>query len=107
MRLDGSKVKGPSISDLVKAKDAALDKQLRAELNASINAASVITKAAEQGTPFDMLIGAGNKEGNAIVQGLVDSLTTQTRSIEAAMSVLGLENTGLEGSDSLDNPDSI
>ncbi|GLR64130.1 imelysin family protein [Marinospirillum insulare] len=106
-RIDGSQVKGPSIADLVKAKDAALDKQLAAELDASINAASAIVKSAKQGTPFDMLIAAGNQQGNALVQGLVDGLTTQTRSIEAAMELLNLENTGLEGSDSLDNPDSI
>lgn len=106
-RIDGSKVKGSSISDLVKAKDPALDKQLRAELNASTKAASAIVKSAEKGSPFDVLIGAGNKKGNALVQGLVDGLTTQTRSIETAMSLLGLENTGLEGSDSLDDPTSV
>jgi len=106
-RVDGSKVKGPSLSDLVKAKDATLDKQLRAELDASLNAASAIVKSAEKGSPFDVLIAAGNKQGNALVQGLVDGLTTQTRSIEAAMSLLGLENTGLEGSDSLDNPAAV
>ncbi len=106
-RIDGSQVKGPSIADLVKAKDAALDKQLTAELDASINAASAIVKSAEQGTPFDVLIAAGNQQGNALVQGLVDGLTTQTRSIEAAMQLLNLENTGLEGSDSLDNPASV
>lgn len=106
-RIDGSKVKGPSIANLVKAQDAALDKQLTAELDASINAASAIVKSAEKGTPFDVLIGAGNKEGNALVQGLVDGLTVQTRSIEAAVSLLGLENVGLEGSDSLDNPTNV
>lgn len=106
-RVDGSKVKGPSLSDLVKTKDAALDKQLRAELDASLNAASAIVKSAEQGSPFDVLIAAGNKQGNALVQGLVDGLTTQTRSIEAVMSLLGIENTELEGSDSLDNPASV
>ncbi|WP_027848238.1 imelysin family protein [Marinospirillum minutulum] len=106
-RVDGSKVKGPSLSDLVKAKDAALDKQLRAELDASLNAASAIVKSAEQGSPFDVLIAAGNKQGNTLVQGLVDGLTTQTRSIEAVMSLLGIENTELEGSDSLDNPASV
>ena len=106
-RIDGSKVKGPSLSDLVKTKDAALDKQLRAELDASLNAASAIVKSAEQGSPFDVLIAAGNKQGNALVQGLVDGLTTQTRSIEAVMSLLGIENTELEGSDSLDDPASV
>lgn len=106
-RVDGSKVKGPSLSDLVKTKDAALDKQLRAELDASLNTASAIVKSAEQGSPFDVLIAAGNKQGNALVQGLVDGLTTQTRSIEAVMSLLGIENTELEGSDSLDNPASV
>ncbi len=106
-RVDGSKVKGPSLSDLVKTKDAALDKQLRAELDASLNAASAIVKSAEQGSPFDVLIAAGNKQGNALVQGLVDGLTTQTRSIEAVMSLLGIENTELEGSDSLDDPASV
>jgi len=106
-RIDGSKVKGPSIADLIKAKDAQLEKQLRNEINASVQAASQIVSAAEAGSPFDVLIAAGNKEGNQLVQNLVNGLTTQTRSIEAAMELLNLENTGLEGSDSLDNPDSV
>lgn len=106
-RVDGSKVKGASLSDLIRAKDNKLDKQLRKELDLSIRAASVMVKEAEKGNTFDVLIGAGNKKGNRIVQNFVDTLTVQTRSIETVISALGLENIELEGSDSLDNPSSI
>ena len=106
-RVDGSKIQGASLSDLIRAEDRKLDKQLRKELDQSVRAASAMVKQAEKGNTFDVLIAAGNKQGNRIVQTFVDKLTVQTRSIEAAITTLGLENIQLEGSDSLDNPSSV
>lgn len=106
-RIDGTKMTGPSISELVKAKAPAVDKQLRSELNATEAAMQKLVDEAEKGNTFDVLIGAGNKAGNATVQQAVDALTTQTKSIEKAIDALDLGNIELEGSDSLDNPEAV
>ena len=106
-RVDGSVVSGPSLSDLVKAQAPDVDTQLVSELNATEAAMQAMVNEAEKGNTFDVLIGSGNTEGNAVVQKVVDALTTQTKSIEKAISTLGLDNIELEGSDSLDNPSSI
>lgn len=106
-RVDGSVVKGPSLSDLVREKAAGVDEQLRSELNATENAMQVMVDQAKQGNTFDVLIGSGNKAGNAVIQDVVDALTTQTRSIEKAIEALGLDQIELEGSDSLDNPEAV
>lgn len=106
-RVDGSVVKGPSLSDLVREKANTVDEQLRSELNATENAMQVMVDQAKQGNTFDVLIGSGNKAGNAVIQDVVDALTTQTRSIEKAIEVLGLDKIELEGSDSLDNPEAV
>jgi len=106
-RIDGTVVEGPSLADLLTAKSPALANQLTLELAQTQAAAQAIVDKAYAGQPFDVLIGAGNTEGNAIVQNLVDTLVTQTRSIESAIDVLELDAIELEGSDSLDDPDSI
>jgi putative iron-regulated protein len=106
-RVDGSVVQGPSVSDLVAAEDKNLDKQLRKELDASVEAGMTMVSEAKEGNTFDVLIAAGNQSGNAIVQTFVNELKTQTGSIEKAIAILGLSNIELEGSDSLDNPGSV
>ncbi len=106
-RPDGSVVSGPSLSELVAAKDGAVDTQLKAELDASVAALQAIKTAAEGGFAYDQMLAAGNKEGEALIMGAVNALVTQTASIERAMSTLGLTNAGFEGSDSLDNPDAV
>ena len=53
------------------------------------------------------MIGAGNAEGNALVQKLVDTLTDQTKSFERIIAALKLTPVQFEGSDSLDNPSAV
>ena len=106
-RVDGTLLKGPSLSALVAAADAAVDSKLNSQLNATQDYMQVMVDQAEKGNTFDVLIGSGNTAGNAIVQDVVDALTDQTRTIEAAINVLKLSDIELEGSDSLDNPASI
>ncbi|MDI3324216.1 imelysin family protein [Pontibacterium granulatum] len=106
-RVDGSVVKGASLSQLVSAAAPALDEELRAKLDNTEKAMKVMADTAEAGNPFDVLIGANNPEGNQIVQHAVDALTDQTESIEQAIAVLNLDGIELEGSDSLDNPTSV
>lgn len=106
-RPDGSVVSGPSLSELVAAKDATLDETLKAELAASVAALGAIKAKAESGTAYDQMLAAGNAEGEALILGAVDALVTQTASIERAVTALGLNGIAFEGSDSLDNPNAV
>ncbi|MGL6211338.1 MAG: imelysin family protein, partial [Paracoccaceae bacterium] len=89
-RPDGTQMSGPSLSELVAAADAAVDTQLKAELDASVAALQAIKTAAEGGFAYDQMLAAGNKEGEGLIMGAVDALVTQTASIERAVTALGL-----------------
>jgi len=106
-RVDGSVVSGPSLSDLLAQTAPKIDAQLKAELNSTETAMQAMVDAAEKGQTFDVLIGENNTAGNALVQASVDALTTQTKSIEMAITALNLDGIELEGSDSLDNPQAV
>jgi len=106
-RGDGTTVQGPSLSDLVKARDAALDAEMRARLDATMQAMQAMRQRAETVETYDRMIAQGNAEGNAVVQAVIDRLVDQTRSIERVVAALELGGIKLEGSDSLDNPDAV
>lgn len=106
-RIDGSNLSGASLSALTQATDPALDAKMRAHLDATMDAAQAMVDAAQQGETFDVLIAAGNTEGNAKVQAFVDALTAQTQVLEEVMATLGITDVELEGSDSLDNPSAV
>lgn len=106
-RLDGSTVEGPSVSDLVKAADAALDTELSGKLDATVARMEAIKARADAGEAYDQQIGEGNTEGNATVQAAIDALVDQTKSIERAVAALRLDAISFEGSDSLDSPDKV
>ena len=105
-RTDGSVVSGPSLSELVAEKDKALDTEIRGLLDATLARFDDLHKRVVAGEAYDQLIGEGNEGGNAVVQAAIDALVAQTRGIERAVSLLGLDVT-VEGSDSLDNPDAV
>lgn len=107
-RIDGRKISGPSVADLVAAKDSAADKALRRDLDATLAKMQVLVDSAEkEGVAYDQLIGAGSREGNAKVKAAVDALVAQTQTIEQAVAALGLDSVAVEGSDSLDAPDKV
>ena len=106
-RTNGDVVSGPSLSALVAAKDAAVDTQLKAELDDSVAKLGAIKEASAKGLAYDQMLAPGNAEGEALIMGAVDALVTQTASIERAVSVLGLSKVEFEGSDSLDNPNAV
>ncbi|WP_237154787.1 imelysin family protein [Oryzibacter oryziterrae] len=106
-RLDGSVIKGPSVDDLLKEKDPAVEKEVAAKLEASLAAASALKKRGETVEAFDQMIAEGNTEGNAVVDNLVKTLVDQVPSIERAVTALGLGSIAFEGSDSLDNPSAV
>ena len=106
-RPDGSKLTGPSLSELVAEKDTALDTEMRGKLDASHTAFKALVDRAEGGEAYDQMIGEGNEEGNKVVQTAVDSLIDQTKTIERVIGSLDLGKIELEGSDSLDNPNAV
>ena len=106
-RVDGSVVTGESLSSLVAAADPQIDAALRAGLNDSVAKLGRLKTVAEAGTSYDQLLARGNQDGEALILAAVDSLVAQTRDIERAVNVLGLQDIGFEGSDSLDNPDAV
>jgi putative iron-regulated protein len=107
VRVDGSLVSGPSVSDLVSEVNVDLDAELQAKLSTTMMSLGRIKTAAEAGFSYDQMLERGNEAGEALVMGGVDSLVDQTKSIEAAVTALGLDNLAFEGSDSLDNPDAV
>ncbi|MBC8049921.1 MAG: peptidase [Chitinophagales bacterium] len=107
VRVDGTEVSGPSPYDVVKAKSGGVADELKARLDDTLAAAEAMKKRAEGGEAYDQMIGEGNAEGNAVVQKVIDGLTTQTKSIERAVAALKLKAMEFEGSDSLDNPQKV
>ncbi len=106
-RADGTKMTGPSLSELVAAKDAALDTEMKAKLTKTLDAMNAMAKRAETVEAYDQMIGEGNAEGNATVQAAIDGLIDQTKTIERVIASLDLGTIELEGSDSLDNPNAV
>jgi len=106
-RADRSIVTGPSISDLVKAKSPEVDAEVRAKLDATMNAMNTLYLRALTTESYDQMIGEGNDEGAAVVQHAIDALLDQTKSLERAVATLDLKSIKFEGSDSLDNPSKV
>jgi putative iron-regulated protein len=106
-RIDRSLISGPSVSDLVKAKSPEVDAEVRAKLDATMDAMNVLYLRALTTESYDQMIGEGNEEGNAVVQKVIDALLDQTKAIERAVAVLELKAIEFEGSDSLDAPEKV
>lgn len=106
VRVDGSTLQGPSLRELLAMEDPALADELGRDIEASVTALRVMFESQLAGKAYDQLIAEGDTEGNALVQAGIDALVVQTRGIERAIAALDV-NAGIEGSDSLDDPDSV
>lgn len=107
VRTDGTTVSGPSLSDLVAARNPELDTEMRSRLADAVLALGRIKTAAEAGFAYDEMLARGNEGGEALIMGGVDGLVGQTRSIERVVAELELGGIEIEGSDSLDNPSAV
>lgn len=108
VRVDGSQVSGASVSELIAARDPALDAEITALLDDTVAKMEALKARAEAGEAHDQMIGEGNAEGNAAVQAAIDALIAQTRGIERAVALLELSAAvNIEQSDSLTNPDAV
>lgn len=106
-RTEGGAVEGPSVSDLVRAANPALDEEMRARLQSTLAAMDVMRDRARNIETYDQMIAQGNAEGNAVIQAIVDQLVAQTRTIERVITALDLGGVHIEGSDSLDAPSAV
>ncbi|MGJ8618320.1 MAG: imelysin family protein [Sulfitobacter sp.] len=107
VRVDGTLVSGPSLSDMVATADAALDAEMQGKLSHTMMALGRIKTAAEAGFAYDQMLERGNVGGEALVMGGVNGLIDQTKSIERVVSTLGLDQIAFEGSESLDDPEAV
>lgn len=107
VRVDGSTIEGPSLSAYVAHDNAALDDELKAKLDATMDRMGEMVTRAETTESYDQMIGEGNADGNAVVQSAIDALIDQTRSIERIVAELDLGGVNIEGSDSLDSPNAV
>ncbi|MEM6390848.1 MAG: imelysin family protein, partial [Pseudomonadota bacterium] len=80
VRIDGSLVEGPSLSDLVAAADPALDAEMQTRLADTVIALGRIKTAAEGGFSYDQMLERGNEAGEALIMGGVNGFVAQTES---------------------------
>ena len=106
-RIDGQVVSGSSLSEAVQKVDASLDEEMRKHLDQTMQAMQIMVDRAESIEAYDQMISEGNIEGNAVVQTAIDALVTQTSSIERIVQAMKLPSVTIEGSDSLDDPESV
>ncbi|WP_328587469.1 imelysin family protein [Algihabitans albus] len=106
-RIDGTRVSGPGLEALLADADPTVAGELRAGLERSYDAALDMVHRAERVENYDQMIAAGNDEGNATIEAVIQALVDQTRSIERAVAALDLQPIAFEGSDSLDNPNAV
>ncbi|SER87418.1 imelysin family protein [Rhizobium sp. NFR03] len=106
-RTDGTKLTGPSLSELVAAKDPAVDAEMKEKLAATVSAMQAMAKRGQTVEAYDQMIAEGNTEGNAVVQKAIDGLIAQSKTVERVLTALDLGKIELEGSDSLDNPNAV
>src|SRR5690606_7967684 len=97
-RTDGSLVSGPSASDLLRAADPAVDKRVRAAIDAVMARMTELKARGDTIERYDQMIAQGNEEGNAVIQAAIDALVAQAREFERAMAALKLEAAKFEGS---------
>ncbi len=107
VRVDGTVVTGPSLSDLVAATDPALDRDMQAKMGDALLALGRIKIATEAGFAYDQMLERGNDAGAALIMAGVNGLIDQTRTIERIVAALGVGQISIAGSDSLDDPTAV
>lgn len=90
-RLDGTVVSGPSLADLVKAKDERVAQEMDTRIARAREAVHAI------GTPFDREIDSGNAEGQARVQAAIDALRAEALSFTRAARSIQIFLSDLQG----------
>ncbi len=103
-RVNGDKIDGASLEDMIKVDAAPLHAEMSARLEATELAMTTLVEKGEAGQTYDVLIANNNTEGEEIINRVVNSLMEETRTIEKIINQLQLQNISIEGSDSLPPP---
>ncbi|MNP09646.1 Imelysin [compost metagenome] len=91
--MDGSVVKGPSLSELVAKVDPAADTALKADLDATQAKLQVIVDRAEKdNVHFDQMIAPDAKDDQQKIRDVIASLVAQTGAIEKAATAVGVQD---------------
>lgn len=101
-RIDGNLIKGASLSDLVEAKNPALNSQVHISLRrAQLSLQALVDSAerSEQPEKFDQLIAEGNREGEVLINRAIESLVLETEQLELAARALGINNLSPDNAD--------
>jgi putative iron-regulated protein len=101
-RIDGSRVQGTSIADLIKARDPALHKKAVDAFAATESALKRMVDSAEDTKApmkFDQMIAEGNAAGAAIIKAAIQALVAQTRALEEVARALGIEHLSPDAAD--------
>lgn len=94
-RIDGTSISGPSLSDLVAAKNSMLDHDVRKSLDHTQAKLRVLVDSAEreeQPQKFDQLIGEDNRAGHQVIENAIEALVLETEQLENAARALGINN---------------
>ncbi|MFV3303689.1 imelysin family protein [Pseudomonas sp. NY15181] len=92
-RVDGSMVKGPSLSDLVAKANAQADSDLKADLEATeAKMQAIVDRAEKDGVHFDQMIAPDAKDDQQKIRDAIASLVKQTGAIEKAAAAVGVQD---------------
>jgi len=98
-RIDGTLLKGPSLSSLVKKADSKADQALSGKLAETETQLQKLVDSAAKGQYFDQLIAAENAAGNQLVKNAISALVAQTAAIEAAAKAIGINELNADTAD--------
>ena len=104
-RLDGAVVSGPGAGELVKVKSATTDQRIRSALEITMSKMKAIADRANSTESYDVMIGEGNADGNALVQTAIDTLIVQAREFERGAAALGLKGVEFKATDNPNAPE--
>ncbi|MEO1470490.1 MAG: imelysin family protein, partial [Pseudomonadota bacterium] len=79
VRIDGTVVEGPSLSDLLAGASRETDARLTLALHATMQALGAIKATAEAGMAYDRMLDPANEAGGALIEAAVAALVAQTR----------------------------
>ncbi|STQ75445.1 imelysin family protein [Grimontia hollisae] len=92
-RIDGSELSGPSLLDMVRAKNDKAATDIKANFDSARSAVYALVESAEKDNVyFDQLIASDNAVGHKLVNNAISALVAQTQSIELLASEIGISN---------------
>ncbi|MEG8098735.1 peptidase [Candidatus Liberibacter brunswickensis] len=95
IRINGEKINGPSLRDLINYSNKNLDNEIQHKFSNTIRDFYVLKNRAENFEYYDQMIGDNNPEGNQVVRNIINDLITQTESLRKLRIALDLKETNM------------